>query len=287
MLRRNREIVIFNLSAIDLFCSGMGAVMVLMVLLMPYYRKKEPIPDAPPPVPLAVVTPPTPPAPEAPKPLPPRPDPPKPEPVPPKPIPQPSVVIHDLELMIVMDTTGSMGEQIEDLRSTLETIVSVLSRLSKNLKVGVVAYRDHGDEYVVRGISLRRIEPDNAGMRELKKFIDGMKADDGGDMPEAVTEAVEAATHSSAGWMPVARLPARSKQIILIVADAPGHDPGASKSGPIAKKWQSDDARRGVYCAVPAGTAEYFSPLAKAGSGRLVAWTDMLGAILDVVIEKE
>ena len=44
MLRRNREIVIFNLSAIDLFCSGMGAVMVLMVLLMPYYGKKDPVP---------------------------------------------------------------------------------------------------------------------------------------------------------------------------------------------------------------------------------------------------
>ena len=43
MLRRNREIVIFNLSAIDLFCSGMGAVMVLMVLLMPYYGKTDPV----------------------------------------------------------------------------------------------------------------------------------------------------------------------------------------------------------------------------------------------------
>ncbi len=66
------------------------------------------------------------------------------------------MLIHDLELMIVMDTTSSMGEQIGDLRETLGSIMSVLSRLTENLKVGVVAYRDSGEEYVVRGISLRR-----------------------------------------------------------------------------------------------------------------------------------
>jgi len=46
MQRKNRDIVIFNLSAIDLFCSGMGAVMVLMVLLMPYYMRPDAKPMA-------------------------------------------------------------------------------------------------------------------------------------------------------------------------------------------------------------------------------------------------
>jgi FtsP/CotA-like multicopper oxidase with cupredoxin domain len=277
MLRRNREIVIFNLSAIDLFCSGMGAVMVLMVLLMPYYRKQAPTPppEPPPPAPVVVVTPP-----ETPKPDP------KPEPTPPKPVPQPSVLIHDLELMIVMDTTGSMGSQIEDLRGTLGTIVNVLSRLSKNLKVGVVAYRDRGDEYVVRGFSLRRVRPGDAGMKALGEFIGAMKADGGGDEPEAVDEAMHAATLPSAGWTPLVKLPERSRQIILFVADAPGHDAMASKAGPIASAWQSGDERRGVYCAVPAVSAGYFRPLAAAGKGRLVTWADMLGSILDVVIDE-
>lgn len=278
MLRRNREIVIFNLSAIDLFCSGMGAVMVLMVLLMPYYRKQAPVPPAPPqPPPLAVIAPPAPPVPE----------PTKPEPTPPRPVPQPSVLIHDLELMIVMDTTASMDDQIGDLRGTLATIVSVLSRLSKNLKVGVVAYRDHGDEYVVRGFSLRHVEPDNEGMRALRRFIDGMKAGGGGDVPEAVVEAMSAATLASAGWTQLEELPERSRQIILVVADAPGHDVRAFKSGPIARSWQAGDPRRGVYCAVPSAVAGYFRPLAEAGKGRMVAWTDMLGAILDVVIDRK
>jgi hypothetical protein len=280
MLRRNREIVIFNLSAIDLFCSGMGAVMVLMVILMPYYRKEAPVPPevTPAPVePVVVVTPP----------LPPVPVPRAPTPTPPKPVPDPSVLIHDLELMIVIDTTSSMGNQIDDLRGTLGTIVSVLSRLSKNLKVAVIAYRDHGDEYVVRGFPLRRVEPNDAGMKALQEFIGGLKAEGGGDVPEAVTEAMQAAAHPSAGWTPLVRLPERSRQIILFVADAPGHDSSASMSSPLASKWQSGDARRGVYCAVPPRSGEYFRPLANAGKGHTVAWTDMLGAILDVVIDRK
>jgi hypothetical protein len=279
MLRRNREIVIFNLSAIDLFCSGMGAVMVLMVILMPYYRKESPTPPPLPPPPAAVVVV-TPPEPPKPVPL-------EPRPTPPRPVPEPSVLIHDLELMIVMDTTGSMGEQIDDLRGTLGTIVNVLSRLSKNLKVGVVAYRDHGEEYVVRGFALRRVESDDAGMRALRGFIEGLKADGGGDVPEAVAEAVQAATLASSGWTPLAKLPEQSRQIILIVADAPGHDSGASRASSFAKAWQAGDSRRGVYCAAHPAAVGYFRTLAAAGKGRLVTWTDMLGAILDVVIDRK
>jgi hypothetical protein len=272
MLRRNREIVIFNLSAIDLFCSGMGAVMVLMVLLMPYYRKQDPVPVVPAP-PLVVIAPPAPPEPI-------------PEPTLPKPVTPPAVLIHDLELMIVMDTTASMDDRIGDLRATLATIVNVLSRLSKNLKVGVVAYRDHGDEYVVRGFSLNHVKPDSEGMRALRRFIGGMKAGGGGDVPESVVEAMRASTLDSAGWTPLAELPEGSRQVILVVADAPGHDPRAHDAAPIVRLWQASDPRRGVYCAVPSSVAGYFTPLAEAGNGRMVAWTDMLGSILDVVIDR-
>jgi hypothetical protein len=170
MQRKNREIVIFNLSAIDLFCSGMGAVMVLMVLLMPYYRKQTP----PEPEPALVAAT----RPEAPEPEPE----PVPIPSPPDPVPAPSVLIHDLELMIVIDTTASMGGALDDLRTTLGTIVNVLSRLTKNLKVGVVAYRDRGDEYLVRGFPLRQLEPAGAGLVALSEFLRGLKAGGGGDV---------------------------------------------------------------------------------------------------------
>jgi molybdopterin converting factor small subunit len=41
MRRINREINIFSLSAIDLFCSAMGAFMVISIVLFPYFRKQD------------------------------------------------------------------------------------------------------------------------------------------------------------------------------------------------------------------------------------------------------
>lgn len=88
MLRRNREIVIFNLSAIDLFCSGMGAVMVLMVLLMPYYGKKDPV------VPLKPVV-----AVAPPKPI--------------DPEPEKGIRVRAIDVVFVMDATMSMNDELE------------------------------------------------------------------------------------------------------------------------------------------------------------------------------
>jgi len=45
MQKRNREFNVFSLSAIDLFCSGMGAIMVLTVILLPSHQKNAKIQD--------------------------------------------------------------------------------------------------------------------------------------------------------------------------------------------------------------------------------------------------
>ena len=69
MKKKNREITVFSISALDLFCSAMGVFMILCFVLFPYYQKKEPVPPVP--------TKPEPPKPEPPKPEPPKPEPPK------------------------------------------------------------------------------------------------------------------------------------------------------------------------------------------------------------------
>ena len=64
MKKKNREITVFSISALDLFCSAMGVFMILCFVLFPYYQKKEPVPPVP--------TKPQPPKPEPPKPEPPK-----------------------------------------------------------------------------------------------------------------------------------------------------------------------------------------------------------------------
>jgi hypothetical protein len=140
MLRRNREIVIFNLSAIDLFCSGMGAVMVLMVLLMPYYRKQDPVvPPEPQPPPVAVVTPPAPPLPVPPVPAPP----------PPEPIPEPGIQVLSIDVVFVLDATASMDNELSAVGSGMKSIIQVLRRLSDEVSVGFVAFIDRAVPWTI------------------------------------------------------------------------------------------------------------------------------------------
>ncbi len=274
MIRRNREITIFNLSAIDLFCSGMGAVMVLMVILMPYYRKTTPIPPPPDPLPTVVAVP----APPV-----------DPAPLPPTPRPA-GVLIHDLELLIMIDTTGSMGRQIDDLKNSLESIISVMSRLSERFSIGVVAYRDHGDVYLNRLHPIRQVRPGDTATSSVKSFVGRLDAGGGGDFPEAVAEALAIATGRDAGWTVLSSLSENSKQVILIVADAPGHDANAERSTRLALAWVGGDERRSVSVAYPPGvhytTRRYFTPLTEAANGRFTPWSDMLGVILDVAIDR-
>ena len=140
MKRRNREIVTFSISAIDLFCSGMGAVMLLMVLLMTYYMRPkvsslpiEPEPNKPAPV---------------------DPVPPKPDPAPPAPAPDPGLRVHSTDVVFVMDATASMDDELESVRASMRSIVQVLRRLSDDVRVGFVAavFREVMELVIQRGM---------------------------------------------------------------------------------------------------------------------------------------
>lgn len=47
MRKAKKELTVFSLSALDLFCSAMGVFMILCFILFPYYMKESPTPPAP------------------------------------------------------------------------------------------------------------------------------------------------------------------------------------------------------------------------------------------------
>lgn len=116
-----------------------------------------------------------------------------------------------LDLALVIDTTGSMGDEISYLQAELDAIVARIRRNAGNvdIRVGLVAYKDVGDEYVVKSFGMAR---GNAARNALAT----LEAGGGGDMPEAVDQAMTAAS----------RLPWRQDavKVMLLVADAPPHD---------------------------------------------------------------
>jgi Mg-chelatase subunit ChlD len=130
------------------------------------------------------------------------------------------------DLFLAVDTTGSMGDELEFLKSELRAIVGDIARRHANLdiRVGLVAYRDQGDEYVTRTFPFtRRVE-------DIQEHVRAQRATGGGDLPEAMDEALARAVAQD--WRPDA------VRALLLVADAPPH--GAN----MARTWAVAEAAR-------------------------------------------
>ena len=277
MKRRNREIVTFSISAIDLFCSGMGAVMLLMVLLMPYYMrpKVSSLPIEPEPT----------------KPAPIDPVPPKPDPVPPAPAPDPGLRVHSTDVVFVMDATASMDDELESVRSSMRSIVQVLRRLSDEVRVGFVAYIDRS---VLLSIPLKSVNSTAAGEKNLKDLLRGIKRVrlvGNSDWPEDVNGGLKKAMRMN--W---AAAPPESRQLIVVLGDAETHPEDRSSSFESVKKWVTHSDDRSVH-AVNTFSEEdratyeynaalkYFKQIAKLGNGEYIEVKgDLLGVILDILI---
>jgi Mg-chelatase subunit ChlD len=91
-----------------------------------------------------------------------------------------------LDILFILDTTGSMGEEIQRLKTTIEIINLNLGALSSRPQVrfGLVLYRDQGDEYTTEVVPLTE---DLAG---FKRSLAGVTADGGGDDPEDLQSAL-------------------------------------------------------------------------------------------------
>jgi hypothetical protein len=109
----------------------------------------------------------------------------------PSPLPTP-FAIRDLDLVFVMDTTGSMRNELADVQANLLGVIRVLARLAPSLRVGFVAFKDRGDAYVTLAFPLSPMTPGNVA--QVIDFVGRMSADGGGDDPEPVDEALTVAT---------------------------------------------------------------------------------------------
>ncbi len=91
-----------------------------------------------------------------------------------------------LDILFILDTTGSMGEEIERLRATIEIINANVSAVSPKPRVrfGLVLYRDKDDSY------LTKLVPFTSDMDAFQRELDDIDADGGGDTPEDLQSAL-------------------------------------------------------------------------------------------------
>ncbi|MBU0934793.1 MAG: VWA domain-containing protein [Spirochaetes bacterium] len=117
-----------------------------------------------------------------------------------------------LDVLFVMDTTGSMGEEIERLRSTIQIIYYNLAALkpAPELRFGLVLYKDVGDEYVTEKLDF------TSDLNYFQDQLNKVYAIGGGDGPEDLQAALAVAVREMS-WN------AGGIRTAFVVTDAEAH----------------------------------------------------------------
>lgn len=94
-----------------------------------------------------------------------------------------------IDVVFVIDSTGSMNDEIEVVKDKLKEMVRQISegQPTPEVRYGLVTYRDRGDEYVVKKFPFTR------NIDEIQNNINSLVAKGGGDIPESVNEAMHVA----------------------------------------------------------------------------------------------
>jgi len=119
-----------------------------------------------------------------------------------------------VEAVFVLDTTGSMGGLIQAAKDKVWSIASTLAAAqpAPQVRMGLVAYRDRGDDYVTKIIDL------SSDLDQIQTALFQFQAQGGGDAPESVNQALHEAV-TRIGW---SRDPAVYR-VVFLVGDAPPH----------------------------------------------------------------
>lgn len=126
---------------------------------------------------------------------------------------------NKVEIAFVVDATGSMGDEIEFLKFELEDVIRKATAKYDDLDLNTasVFYRDNGDEYVTK------VNQFSNDMLKVLNFIKLQAAAGGGDYPEALDEALDAAI-SELSWDEGSRT-----RLMFLLLDAPPHESKMNK----------------------------------------------------------
>lgn len=132
---------------------------------------------------------------------------------------------YSVDLVLVIDATGSMAPIIEAVKSSAlslnDDLVKHMNEVGKtvdSLRVRVVAFRDFYADSAAESLMASDFFrlPDQQG--SLADFLRGIRASGGGDEPETGLEGLAEAIQS-----PWAREGAKQRQIIVVWTDASAH----------------------------------------------------------------
>jgi Ca-activated chloride channel family protein len=205
--------------------------------------------------------------------------------------------VGELDLVFLVDETGSMGAYIEEVKRRLLQIIEALraAPLCRSLRLGLVSYRDHPPQDTS---FVSRVVPLSDDVKAIRAGVGRMHANGGGDGPEAVTDGLYDLVRLD--WRP------NAARVVVWVGDAPPHGIGCHGDGfpdgcPCGHHWftQAESCREmgvvvhAVGC-IPGlhsfpGAEEVFQTVAKATRGLYVPLSEapLLIPLITGVAESE
>ena len=170
-----------------------------------------------------------------------------------------------VDVLFVLDTTGSMGGMLEAAKTKVWAIANEIAKgkPTPRIRVGLVAYRDRNDEYVTKVTDL------TTDLDKMYAELLALKADGGGDTPEHVLKGLDDAAEKISWSSDL-----KTFKVLYLVGDAPAHtDYGDTPSmdAILQKLMAKGVVVNAVQCGEAPDTREQFARIARLGEGHLIA----------------
>ena len=177
-----------------------------------------------------------------------------------------------VDVVFVLDTTGSMSGLIQTAKEKIWAIASTMASAqpTPDIRVGLVAFRDRGDQYVTRVVDL------SADLDSVYATLMEFQADGGGDTPESVNQALHEAVHKIS-WSDAKQ----AYRVIFLVGDAPPHMDYNEVQYPaiVAAAREKGILINTIQCGEDSTTVEPWSTIASLGGGDFLQVEQSGGAV--------
>ena len=118
---------------------------------------------------------------------------------------------RDVDIAFILDTTGSMSEEIAAVKATIQKVATALSSSNVRVRIGLVEYKDRTDSFVTR------VYPMTTDAAKFSRTVAGISANGGGDTPESMNEGLHVGL-TGLEWSGTA-----VARMAFLIADAPPH----------------------------------------------------------------